>query len=77
MSYEFETEILGLTMTVEGVFDPGERATFDCPGEPPSFEVEGIYYEDEEIDTGDLAEETWKRLEQEAFQKAQDDYDPY
>lgn len=77
MSYEFKTEILGLEMTVEGVFHPGEQATFDCPGEPPMFEVEAIYYEDEEIDTSELAYETWKRLEEEAFKKAHDDYDPY
>jgi len=77
MSYEFKTEILGLEMTVEGVFYAGEDATFDCPGEPPMFEVEAIYYEDEEIDTSELAYETWKRLEEEAFKKAHDDYDPY
>ena len=77
MSYEFETEILGLKMTVEGVFHPGEPETFDCPGELPSFEVYGIYFKDEEIETDDLADETWKRLEEEAFQKAHDEYDPY
>lgn len=77
MSYEFKTLILGLEMTVEGTIDPGEPQTFDCPGDPPCFEIEAIYYNDEEIETDDLSNDTWKRLEEEAFQKAHDEYDHY
>jgi hypothetical protein len=77
MSYSFETDILGVKAEIEGTFDPGEKETFDCPGEKPSFEIETITINDEEFEVDSLSTETLETIEQLAFDDAHNNYDPY
>ena len=77
MSYSFETDILGIKAEIEGTFDPGEKATIDCPGEEPCFEIESITINDEEFEIDCLCDETLKEIEHAAFDDAHNNYDPY
>ena len=77
MSYTFETDLLGPKAEIEGTFDPGEKATIDCPGEEPCFEIESITINDEEFEIDCLCDETLKEIEQAAFDDAHNNYDPY
>jgi hypothetical protein len=55
---------------VEGEFCPGEAETVDCPGFPPSFEVEKVVHAGEEVwpDRHDIDE-----LVEQAFEAATND----
>ena len=77
MSYTFTTDLLGPKAEIEGVFYSGEKATFDCPGEEPSFEIETITINDEEFEIDSLSTETLETIEQLAFDDAHNNYDPY
>jgi len=77
MNYSFETDLLGPKAEIEGTFDPGEKETFDCPGEPPCFVIESISINDEEFEIDCLCDETLKEIEQAAFDDAHNNYDPY
>jgi len=75
--YSFDTEILGVTAEIEGVFDPGEKESLNCPGEPPSFSIEAITINDEEFEIDTLNTETLEAISDEAFDKAADDMNEY
>ena len=77
MAYTFKTKLLGPEAEIEGVFDPGEKATFDCPGDDPCFIIESITINDEEFEIDCLCDETFKEIEQAAFDDAHANYDPY
>jgi hypothetical protein len=77
MSYTFKTKLLGVEAEIEGTFDPGEKATFDCPGEEPCFEIETITINDEEFEIDCLCDETLKEIEQAAFDAASDERGEY
>ena len=77
MSYSFKTKLLCVEAEVEGIFYPGEKETFDCPGEEPCFEISSITINDEEFEIDCLCDETLKEIEQAAFDDAHNNYDPY
>jgi hypothetical protein len=67
MSYTFTGCLWGVDVEVEGTFCPGEAPTFDCPGFPPSFEVEKVVHAGEEVwpseaDLDELVEQAFADL---------------
>ena len=70
MSYSFTGSLWGVEVGVEGEFCPGEAETVDCPGFPPSFEVEKVVHAGEEVwpDRHDIDE-----LVEQAFEAATND----
>ena len=75
--YSFKTDILGIKAEIEGVFDPGEKATFDCPGEEQRFEIESIIINEEELEIDCLNTETLEAISEAAFDAASDERGEY
>lgn len=73
MSYTFETNFLGLTVSVEGTFSPAEPQTLNYPGCAPSFEVESIEHEGKAFDLCEFDSATIDEFEGIAFDKASDE----
>ena len=60
MKKEIEIEFKGITLRVEGIYEPEEQMVRyypdgdGYPGSPSNFDIEGIYAADSEIDIYDL-----------------------
>jgi len=74
MSYSFTGCLWGVDVEVEGTFCPGERETIDCPGFPPSFEVDKVVHAGEEVWP---SEHDIDELVDQAFEAATNDIDEY
>ena len=72
MSYSFTGCLWGVNVEVEGTFCPGEAETIDCPGFPPSFEVEKVVHAGEEVWPN---EDDIDELVDQAFEAAANDMD--
>lgn len=73
MNYTFTTELFGLIVEVEGVFEAGEPQTWDCPGEPPHFEIEKIVHKGEELEIDSLPPYELETICSEAFDKVEEE----
>ena len=77
MSYTFNTELLGLTVEVEGEFSPAEAPSIDCPGWPAEFEINTIEHKGELLEVDQIDDSTLANIEQAAFDAASDERGEY